>query len=288
MNKKPKISVVFGSYNRLKYLKYTLQTVREELADFPHEIIIIDGGSTDGATNWLAQQKDVITIIQHNRGIFNGKPIERRSWGYFMNLGFKCAQGKYICMLNDDCLVIPNAIKNGYQLFEQKLAEGKKIGAMAFYLRNWPDETPYKIQYALDGKMDVNYGLFLKSALEEVGYIDEDLYQFYYAGSDLCLKLIQKGYDCIDSPESFIEHYKHANIALRKTNKKFGNSDLQNYIEKWRDIYHENVTANNTVQERIFNDTADTVRLFRKIGSVRLFPIKAMIRKIIKKIHPVK
>jgi GT2 family glycosyltransferase len=285
MNQKPKISVVLGSYNRLKYLKYTLQTVREELADFPHEIIIIDGGSTDGTMNWLEQQKDVVTIIQHNRGIFNGKPVERRSWGYFMNLGFKCAQGKYICMISDDCLVIPNAIKNGYKLFEQKLADGKKIGAVAFYYRNWPDEIPYKVQYALDRKMYVNHGLFLKSALEEVGYIDEVLYQFYYADSDLCLKLMQKGYDCIDSPESFIEHYKHANISLRKGNVVSGNSDLKNYLEKWRGIYHENATANDTTQERTFDDSADTVRLFRKIGSVRLFPAKALIRKLIKKIR---
>ena len=87
------VSVVIGTYNRKNSLKKTIETLRDELdsAPFKSEIIIVDGGSTDGTLNWLKKQKDAITIIQHNRGKWRGIQIERRSWGYFMNLGFKCA-----------------------------------------------------------------------------------------------------------------------------------------------------------------------------------------------------
>lgn len=37
------------------------------------------------ALSWLLKQKDVITIVQHNRGEFMGKKIEQLSLGYFMN-----------------------------------------------------------------------------------------------------------------------------------------------------------------------------------------------------------
>src|SRR4051794_18447160 len=118
---KPVVSVVVGSYNRLEFLKPTIESVRHELSDIEHELIIIDGGSTDDSIKWLTEQKDIITIVQHNRGEWLGKKIERRSWGYFMNLGFRAASGKFICMLSDDCLVVPGAIKNGLELFEKQL-----------------------------------------------------------------------------------------------------------------------------------------------------------------------
>src|SRR3989304_502628 len=126
MTTKPVISVVLGTYNRLSFLKLTIESIRAGLENLSREIFVIDGGSTDGTTQWLIKQKDIVTMVQHNRGKWNGKPIERRSWGYFMNLGFRSAQGKYVCMLSDDCLVIPGAIRNGFDLFEKKLAEGEK------------------------------------------------------------------------------------------------------------------------------------------------------------------
>src|SRR6185436_10989518 len=121
----------------------TVGTVRQELADSPHELIVVDGGSDDGTIDWLTEQKDIISIVQHNRGKWDGKQIERKSWGYFMNLGFRAASAKYICMLSDDCLVIPGAIKNGLKVFDKKLKAGTKAGAVAFYWRNWPEQDKY-------------------------------------------------------------------------------------------------------------------------------------------------
>ncbi len=88
----PIVSVVIGSYNRSRYLRATLDTVRRELADLPHELIVVDGGSADGTLRWLLRQKDVISIVQQNHGEWNGEPIERKSWGYFMNLAFRCGE----------------------------------------------------------------------------------------------------------------------------------------------------------------------------------------------------
>jgi glycosyltransferase involved in cell wall biosynthesis len=127
----PVVSVVIGSYNRSRYLRATLDTVRGELEGIEHEIIVVDGGSTDDSLKWLVGQKDVITIVQHNRGEWNGRPIERKSWGYFMNLAFRAASGKYICMLSDECLVIPGALVNGLDVFER--AEHETLNWIGFY-----------------------------------------------------------------------------------------------------------------------------------------------------------
>jgi len=58
-------------------------------------------------------------------------------------------------------------------------------------------------------KIFVNHGLFLRSALEEVGGIDEQTYHFYHADRDLCLKLWQAGFSVLDCKTAFVEHCNH-------------------------------------------------------------------------------
>jgi len=257
------LSIVIGTYNRLRYLKIALDSIRDELARcaFSSDIIVVDGGSTDGSTQWLAGQKDVITIIQHNHGVWKGKDVERRSWGYFMNLGFRCAQGKYICMLSDDCLVVPGAIRNGYQLFEEQVSKGRKVGAVAFYWRNWPEQKKYWVGLTFGDKMFVNHGLYLKKALEDVDYVDEQRYSFYHADGDLCLRMWQKGYECIDSPDSYIEHYSHANKKVRTINSLTQSKDWEAYCSTWKALYGD---PSKDWIERSFVDEAKTAGRFKR------------------------
>jgi GT2 family glycosyltransferase len=181
-----------------------------------------------------------------------------------MNLGFKISQGKYICMLSDDCLVVPGAIKNGIAYFEQLVTSGRKIGAMAFYWRDWSTEkTAYHVGCTLGGKMYVNHGLFLNKALQDVGYCDEETFFFYNGDGDLCLKMWYLNYECIDSPDSYIEHYPHANINVRKTNYVKFKQDLKNYLKKWEGIYYDPLVHDVGRQiEKKYNDPYKTVELF--------------------------
>lgn len=262
MSTQPTVSIVIGSYNREKHLKLAINSVRAELQHFrlSAEIIVVDGGSTDGSITWLTNQRDIVSIIQHNRGEWQGLPIQRRSWGYFMNLGFKCAQGKYVCMLSDDCLVIPGAIDNGIRLFEERLTAGEKVGAVAFYWRNWPEQERYWVGLTFGGKLFVNHGLYLKEALESVSYIDEINYQFYHADGDLCLRMWGQGYACIDSPGSFVEHHAHTNEAVRVENLERQHLDWIHYEKTWGHLGR----PDKDWYEVSFEDPAMTARQFKR------------------------
>jgi GT2 family glycosyltransferase len=233
------LSVVLGSYNRRAFLEKTIASVRSNGIRVSYEIIVVDGGSTDGSLEWLIGQKDLITIVQHNRGQFHGRPLTRRSWGYFMNLGFKCAQGNYVLMLSDDCLLLPGAVNAGLETAEALAAEGRRIGGVAFYYRDWPEEREYYVQLTLGGKLMVNHGLFVRRALEEVGWADENRYIFYKADGDLCLRMWQAGYEIVDCPRAYVEHYVPAGDALRESNTEALAHDRQAYLDRWTGVFYD-------------------------------------------------
>jgi GT2 family glycosyltransferase len=234
---RPLVSVVLGSYNRRPFLEQAIESVRANGARATIEQIVVDGGSTDGSLAWLLKQKDVITIVQHNRGEFRGRPIPRRSWGYFMNLGFKSAQGTYVLMISDDCLLVPGAIDQGVARFEELQAAERKVGAVAFYYRNWPEEQDYYVQRTFGGKMMVNHGMYSRAAMEAVGWVDEERYHFYKADGDLCLKMWEAGYEIVDCPTAFVEHFEGVDRTARKVNRETLAKDREAYRQRWEGIF---------------------------------------------------
>ncbi|MBI5571716.1 MAG: glycosyltransferase family 2 protein [Desulfomonile tiedjei] len=87
-DKPPFVSVIIPTFNRLELLKETVASVRQQtFRDF--EIIVVNDGSGDGTTEWLAAQTDLRVLEQENQGIAtsrnNGAAIARGRWFAFLD-----------------------------------------------------------------------------------------------------------------------------------------------------------------------------------------------------------
>ena len=227
------ISIVIGTFNRKRMLINCIESIRNSGITVPYEIIVIDGGSDDGTTAWLSRQQDILTIIHHNRANEDGRMVMKRSWGYFMNLGFRSAEGKYICMLSDDLYVHPNAVMSGYDLLEDD--NHQTLGACAFPFRDCFISEQFFIYKAFGDKTLVNHGMYRRQLLARLGWIDEVNYQFYLADTDLSLKIWNQGYQIAVSYNSLVEHFRYdfdsnrnENLSLSKKSR-----DSERFMQIW-------------------------------------------------------
>ena len=133
------------------------------------------------------------------------------------------------------------------------------MGGAAFYFRNWPGEQDYYVQHTLGGKLFVNHGLYTRAALEAVGFADERTYIFYKADGDLCLRMWQAGFEVIDCPDAFVEHYFNPAEEVRQSNNPALDHDRAAYLRRWQGIfYHPDRADARGKLTRHFTDPART------------------------------
>lgn len=102
MNKSPKISVVIPSYNKEKFITKTLDSIISQNYD-NFEIIIQDGGSTDGTTKTINRYKhkfsDVIEVVsKKDKGQLDA-----------ILKGLNKASGNILTFINADDYYLPGA-----------------------------------------------------------------------------------------------------------------------------------------------------------------------------------
>ena len=104
----PKISVVIPSYNQADFIERTLLSVLHQ--GYPNlELIVVDGGSTDGTLSILERYRSSITHI-----------ISERDDGQSdaLNKGFSLATGDIFGWLNSDDLYLPESFSRVVRAFD--------------------------------------------------------------------------------------------------------------------------------------------------------------------------
>lgn len=96
------MKVVIGliTFNCLKYTKLCINSIK---CSYPHEILTIDNGSTDGTVEWLRTQN--ITLIENGRNL--GVPYCSNN---MFDYTWKDDPSNLLVVLSNDMVCLPNAI----------------------------------------------------------------------------------------------------------------------------------------------------------------------------------
>jgi glycosyltransferase involved in cell wall biosynthesis len=117
------VSVIIPTYNRLWSLPDAVASCKQNACRL--EIIVIDDGSSDGTSEWLSKQADVVSIVQQNWGKDNA-----------VNAGFAVASGEFIRFLDSDDLLPPGANDRQLDLARRANADIVVGGYEAWYERD--------------------------------------------------------------------------------------------------------------------------------------------------------
>jgi len=96
-----KFSIVTPSFNGLRYLTQTADSILSQAGPFDLEWVVVDGGSTDGTVDFLRSLTDdrVRWVSEADRG-----------QSHAINKGFATAGGEVVAWLNTDDLYTPGSL----------------------------------------------------------------------------------------------------------------------------------------------------------------------------------
>jgi len=204
------VSIVSGTYNRIGYLKQMVESVRESVGVIEYEIILVDGGSTDGTIKWCKKQSD-ITIIEQGELLGAVKAF---------NAGAYAANGRYVVLANDDIGFVDRSILRSWTFME----DFKSVGIGCFYQdrngRSWHVETmpaiaPGGVQIA------VPYGqvcIVPKWLGDYVGWWGDYLHT-YGGDNELSCNVLELGYKVVPVEGAFIHDFSgDVDDELRRIN----------------------------------------------------------------------
>ncbi len=245
---RPDVSIVIPVFNKLELTQVCIESIHTVAVDHSFEIIVVDNGSTDGSTAWLAEQENLgrLRCVQNPQNL---------GYGQGCNLGAAKARGRYLLILNNDMEVLPGWLEplvtcldldpqvgivgaclifadqtvqhGGVAMVEKTTADSVTLGGMHLSYQKSMDlpgaRKNLEMQAVTGACLMIRPDLF-----KQLGGFDEG----YWNGNedmDLCLKAGERGWKVVYMGDSLIYHY-----------------ESQSGPERWRQA-HKNVERFNRI-----------------------------------------
>lgn len=183
----PKFSVITVTYNAAAVLEDTIQSVITQT--YHHvEYIIVDGGSTDGTLDIVAQYRDRIATVvsEPDKGLYDA-----------MNKGMRLATGDYLCFLNagdsfheDDTLQSIAHSLTGSTLPDVIYGQTELVDSEGHFVRMRRLSAPEHLNWKSfrQGMLVCHQAFFAKRTLAE----PYDLRYRFSADFDWCIRVMKR------------------------------------------------------------------------------------------------
>lgn len=168
----PLVSIIVPSYQQAGFLRAAIDSILSQGYQ-PIEVLVLDGGSTDGSREILESYGDKIWF---RSGLDGGQCNA-------INEGFKKSRGEIVAWLNSDDFYYPGAVAHAVEVLTRHpeavlvYGEGNLVAKDGSVIWRFPETVPFDLwrlanhsDYILQPTV-----FFRRKLLFEVGLLDEDL-----------------------------------------------------------------------------------------------------------------
>ncbi len=219
----PTLSVVFATLNRKHYLRKCLDSIYSSARGLSVEVVVVDGGSTDGSLDLLRaeQSEGKIRLLEQGRVLGAVRAF---------NAGFALANGEYVANFNDDAEYVGDTLVQACKMLDERA----DVGQVAIPYGH-PGETPECSMKTVAGRavLYANFGVTRKWLGDAVGWWGD--YLFRYAGdNELSMQVFAAGYLVAPLPSNLgsVIHYQ-ADDATRVNSP----NDTTLFDAKWSSFH---------------------------------------------------
>jgi GT2 family glycosyltransferase len=263
---KPAVSFIITSWNSLPQLKNCLSSIESlcEEDSFPsHEVIVADGGSTDGTYEYLESVSDERTNVLGLKTLH----CPNYGWPYSANKGLEEAEGEWVALSNPDIIFTQDflalwrfAQRSAYGVFSVGLRDTHRTEYRAnrrvtfprmifIWTRfgKWVDKTFLRRYFVrsfhYDSKVPIfvdhplsSFILLRRDVIEKIGFLSTK-YFLYLADSDYANRLNEAHIPIVHMPNLIFLHEASYSTKLRQFGK-FDRLLVDGMIQYARDWSH--------------------------------------------------
>ncbi|HET6491212.1 MAG TPA: glycosyltransferase, partial [Syntrophales bacterium] len=207
------VTIGILNWNGIQHIRLCLESIRRNTPE-PHEIIVVDNGSTDGSLEYLKEQRDITLILNpENVGDHGAR-------NQFMAI----SRGDYIAFLDNDTIVTKDWIKKFVAHMESDPKIGI-IGACSNYasgLQGIPgvsygsieEMEAYAARRAREHRGElvrsprlVTFCVFVRrAAVDKIGAMETGFSKTGFADDDYSLRIAISGFKSVVANDVFIHH----------------------------------------------------------------------------------
>jgi GT2 family glycosyltransferase len=239
------LSVIIATYNARELLSDCLQSIYQNPTSEPYEVIVVDDACTDGTSDMVRVRFPEVRLFRNE---------VNRHYAPSNNRAFDQARGQYFYLLNNDTVVLPQALDRMLAFLRQHPqagAVGSKLlnedgtiqwsvkslpnpgsalfGSRSIITRMFPN-NPYSRKHLLHLDSDMTKPFiagYVSSAsimmprkvVEKVGYLDRRL--SYHVDADYCKRIDDAGFKCYYLPTAAVIHLNHKGGTMVSPRRRF-------------------------------------------------------------------
>jgi GT2 family glycosyltransferase len=190
-----RLVILLATYNRLTMLRSVVDSILSGTT-VPHELIVIDGGSTDGTIEYLQSHPRITAVLQGE--LVGTARCYNRVW--------REVDSQYSCWLSDDTELVPRSLDLAVSILDAEPTVGM-IGLKMKDTKGPGQREAYRGGISEYGILNCNHGVVRTALARQVGFFNEG-YRSYMIDPDLTASILCTGHRVVMTKAIAVLHHR--------------------------------------------------------------------------------